>query len=122
EVADFYCLWSTALLETPSTLLVKPRCNCLRGSGRRNPSYCTASAVLIGPDRPIPARLHTARALRYFLNLVPVEFSNVTGIYVATLFVVFQITDFVFFGVYPTPAVLVGGAFIVAGGFTVALG
>jgi hypothetical protein len=55
------------------------------------------------------------------LNLAPVEFAAVTGMYVATLFVVFQIANFVFFGALPTPAVLVGGAFIVTGGLTVAL-
>ena len=55
------------------------------------------------------------------LNLAPVEFAAVTGVYVATLFVVFQIVNFLFFGVLPTPAVLVGGAFIVVGGLTVAL-
>ena len=56
-----------------------------------------------------------------FLNLAPVEFAAVTGMYVATLFVVFQIVNFVFFGVLPTPAILVGGSFIVIGGLTVAL-
>lgn len=55
------------------------------------------------------------------LNLAPVEFAAVTGMYIATLFVVFQIVNFVFFGALPTPAVLVGGAFIVIGGMTVAL-
>jgi small multidrug resistance family-3 protein len=55
------------------------------------------------------------------LNLAPVEFAAVTGIYVATLFVVFQVVNFVFFGTLPTPAVLVGGTFIVIGGLTVAL-
>ena len=55
------------------------------------------------------------------LNLAPVEFAAVTGMYVATLFVIFQITNFAFFGALPTPAVLVGGAFIVIGGLTVAL-
>ena len=55
------------------------------------------------------------------LNLAPVEFAAVTGMYVATLFVVFQIVNFLFFGVLPTPSVLVGGALIVVGGLTVAL-
>lgn len=55
------------------------------------------------------------------LNLAPVEFAAVTGMYVATLFVVFQVVNFAFFGVLPTPAILVGGAFIVIGGLTVAL-
>ena len=53
------------------------------------------------------------------LNLAPVEFAVVTGLYVATLFVVFQITNYIFFRALPTPGVLVGGALIVAGGLTV---
>jgi len=55
------------------------------------------------------------------LNLAPIEFAAVTGLYVATLFVVFQIANFVFFDTLPTPSVLVGGTFIVIGGLTVAL-
>jgi hypothetical protein len=55
------------------------------------------------------------------LNLAPVEFATVTGMYVATLFVVFQIVNFAFFAALPTPSVLVGGAFILIGGLTVAL-
>jgi len=55
------------------------------------------------------------------LNLAPVEFATVTGMYVATLFVVFQIANFVFFGTLPTPSVLVGGTLIVVGGLTIAL-
>jgi len=35
--------------------------------------------------------------------------------------VVFQIVNFAFFAALPTPSVLVGGAFIVIGGLTVAL-
>ncbi|MEO6982544.1 MAG: hypothetical protein ABI072_05455 [Edaphobacter sp.] len=53
------------------------------------------------------------------LNLAPVEFATVTGLYVATLFVVFQITNYVFFHVSPAPEVLGGGALIVAGGLIV---
>src|SRR5689334_11199495 len=48
------------------------------------------------------------------LNLAPVEFATVTGVYVAMLFVVFQITNYVFFGAVPTVAVLLGGTLIVA--------
>jgi drug/metabolite transporter (DMT)-like permease len=55
------------------------------------------------------------------LNLAPVEFAAVTGLYVATLFVVFQITNYIFFRSAPTPAVLVGGALIVAGGLIVSI-
>ena len=49
------------------------------------------------------------------LNLAPVEFSEATGIYIACLFVMFQATNYLFFKTVPTPAVLLGGAFIVAG-------
>ena len=55
------------------------------------------------------------------LNLAPVDFATVTGMYVATLFVVFQIVNYVFFRVIPRPGVLVGGALIVAGGLIVFL-
>ena len=55
------------------------------------------------------------------LNLAPVEFATVTGMYVATLFVVFQIANVVFFSTLPTPGILVGGMFIVTGGLTIAV-
>jgi len=55
------------------------------------------------------------------LNLAPVEFATVTGMYVATLFVVFQIVNYNFFRAAPTSAVLLGGAFIVAGGWIVSV-
>lgn len=53
------------------------------------------------------------------LNLTPVEFATVTGIYVATLFVVFQIANYLFFRAAPTPSVLLGGSVIVTGGLIV---
>ncbi|HXS14102.1 MAG TPA: hypothetical protein VN734_15485 [Acidobacteriaceae bacterium] len=55
------------------------------------------------------------------LNLAPVEFAQVTGIYIATLFVMFQITNFFFFHARPTTPVVVGGSLIVAGGLIVGL-
>ena len=51
-----------------------------------------------------------------FLNLAPLEFSRVVGLYIATLFVVWQIINFAAFRTPPTLPVLVGGALIVAGG------
>ena len=50
-----------------------------------------------------------------FLNLAPIEFATVTGIYLASLFVAFQIVNFLFFRHVPSAGVLVGGTFIVAG-------
>jgi hypothetical protein len=50
-----------------------------------------------------------------FLNLAPVEFATVTGIYLASLFVAFQIVNFIFFRHVPSAGVLVGGTFILTG-------
>src|ERR1700761_1014416 len=55
------------------------------------------------------------------LNLAPVEFAQVTGIYIALLFVVFQVTNYVFFRILPTTQVFVGGTLTVSGGLIVAL-
>ncbi len=55
------------------------------------------------------------------LNLAPVEFAQVTGIYIATLFVVFQIVNYLFFHALPTRSVFTGGSLIVAGGLIVGL-
>ncbi|ADV81469.1 hypothetical protein [Terriglobus saanensis] len=55
------------------------------------------------------------------LNLAPVEFAAVTGMYIATLFVVFQVTNYLFFRATPTLPVLVGGTLIVTGGLIVSL-
>lgn len=54
-----------------------------------------------------------------FLNLAPMEFREVVGLYIATLFIVWQVINFAFFRTLPTVPVLVGGALIVAGGAVV---
>jgi small multidrug resistance family-3 protein len=51
-----------------------------------------------------------------FLNLAPFEFGQVVGLYIATLFVVWQVVNFMFFRTLPTAPMLAGGALIVAGG------
>jgi small multidrug resistance family-3 protein len=50
------------------------------------------------------------------LNLAPLEFGRVIGLYIATLFVVWQAINFVAFRSLPTLSTVVGGAFIIAGG------
>jgi hypothetical protein len=50
-----------------------------------------------------------------FLNLAPIEFATVTGIYLASLFVAFQIVNYLFFRHIPSAGVLLGGSFIIAG-------
>jgi hypothetical protein len=43
-----------------------------------------------------------------FLNLAPLEFGRVVGLYIATLFVVWQVINFVAFRSFPTMPILVG--------------
>lgn len=50
------------------------------------------------------------------LNLAPLEFGRVVGLYIATLFVVWQVINLVFFRSLPTVPTVLGGALIVAGG------
>ncbi len=51
-----------------------------------------------------------------FLNLAPLEFGRVVGLYIATLFVVWQIINYFAFRTLPNLPILVGGALIIAGG------
>jgi small multidrug resistance family-3 protein len=54
-----------------------------------------------------------------FLNLAPLEFGQVVGLYIATLFVVWQVINFVAFRELPTLPVILGGSLIIAGGVLV---
>ncbi len=54
------------------------------------------------------------------LNLAPLEFGRVVGIYVATLFIVWQAINFIAFRTLPSLPVLLGGCLIVVGGAIVA--
>jgi small multidrug resistance family-3 protein len=51
-----------------------------------------------------------------FLNLAPLEFGRVVGIYIATLFMVWQLISFIAFRTLPTMPIVVGGVLVVAGG------
>ena len=53
------------------------------------------------------------------LNLAPVEFREVVGLYLATLFVVWQIGNYIAFKTVPTLPVIIGGILIVTGGLMV---
>jgi small multidrug resistance family-3 protein len=54
-----------------------------------------------------------------FLNLAPVEFGQVVGLYIATLFVVWQVINFAFFRALPTLPVMTGGSLVVSGGLII---
>ncbi|MDE1191933.1 MAG: hypothetical protein PW786_07335 [Arachidicoccus sp.] len=53
------------------------------------------------------------------LNLAPVEFGQVVGLYIATLFVVWQIGNYIAFKSLPTLPVIIGGALVIAGGLII---
>ena len=52
----------------------------------------------------------------FFLNLAPVEFGKVVGLYIATLFVVWQVINFIAFQTVPTLPIIIGGSLVIAGG------
>src|SRR5689334_8311399 len=54
-----------------------------------------------------------------FLNLAPLEFGRVIGLYIATLFVVWQVITYISFKTLPNLPILIGGSLIVAGGLIV---
>ncbi|MFT3907015.1 MAG: hypothetical protein QM718_11970 [Steroidobacteraceae bacterium] len=54
-----------------------------------------------------------------FLNLAPLEFGRIAGLYIAILFVVWQIVNFVAFRSLPSAPILIGGVLIISGGLVV---
>jgi hypothetical protein len=50
------------------------------------------------------------------LNLAPFDFGRVVGLYIATLFVVWQVINFVAFRALPTMPIVIGGSLVIAGG------
>jgi hypothetical protein len=53
------------------------------------------------------------------LNLAPVEFGQVVGLYIATLFVVWQVINYVAFHKVPSLQIILGGALVIAGGLII---
>jgi len=56
------------------------------------------------------------------LNLAPVDFATVTGLYVAAVFIAFQVTSYIFFRQAPTWPILIGGMLIVSGAIVIYAG
>jgi hypothetical protein len=52
----------------------------------------------------------------FSVNLAPVDFGRLAGLYIATLFVVWQIVNFIVFRSLPGLPILAGGALIIIGG------
>jgi small multidrug resistance family-3 protein len=55
----------------------------------------------------------------FSLNLAPLEFGQVVGLYIATLFVVWQVINFAAFRTLPSLPSVVGGVLIIAGGLLI---
>lgn len=55
----------------------------------------------------------------FFLNLAPVEFGKVVGLYIATLFIMWQVVSYITFKSIPTLPVIVGGSLLVTGGLII---
>ena len=55
------------------------------------------------------------------VNLAPLDFGQLVGLYIATLFVIWQLINFVVFRSLPTLPILAGGILIVSGGLIVSL-
>ncbi len=55
----------------------------------------------------------------FSLNSAPVEFKEVVGLYIATLFVVWQVGNYIAFKSLPTLPILIGGTLIIIGGLIV---
>lgn len=53
------------------------------------------------------------------LNVAPVPFGRIVGLYIATLFVVWQIISFLLFRTLPQLPVYLGGALVIAGGLII---
>jgi small multidrug resistance family-3 protein len=51
-----------------------------------------------------------------FLNLTPLDFGRVVGLYIAVLFVVWQLINYIAFRSIPTLPIIIGGTLVVAGG------
>jgi small multidrug resistance family-3 protein len=63
--------------------------------------FCLGAALLFGSGT--------------LLNLAPLEFREVAGLYIATLFVIWQVINFAFFRTLPTVPIMVGGVLIAGG-------
>ena len=97
-------LIAAALLEAGGDALLRKA--LLQSAGiARIVLFAVGAAVLIGYGTVV--------------NLAPLEFGQLIGFYIATLFVMWQLINFFLFGALPTLPILTGGALIVTGGLIV---
>lgn len=99
-------LFCAALLEAGGDALIR--------TGLRSPSHSHAAFFFV-----VGGLVLTFYG--YAVNAPPWDFGRLLGVYVAFFFVVAQLISWLGFGQKPTPAILIGGALIVAGGCVVSL-
>ena len=78
----------------------------------------------VGFNRLMPMILGAILLFGYgfILNLAPLPFERVVGLYIATLFVVWQIVSYITFKSIPNLTILCGGGLIIIGGLVVSCG
>jgi small multidrug resistance family-3 protein len=78
----------------------------------------------VGFNRLMPMILGAILLFGYgfILNLAPLPFERVVGLYIATLFVVWQIVSYITFKSIPYLTILCGGGLIIIGGLVVSFG
>jgi len=78
----------------------------------------------MGFDRVIPMILGAILLFGYgfVLNLAPLPFERVVGLYIATLFIVWQIVSYISFKSIPNLTIICGGGLIIIGGLIVSFG
>ena len=55
----------------------------------------------------------------FSLNLAPVEFRQIVGLYIAILFVVWQIGNYIAFRSLPSLPIIIGGVLVITGGLII---
>jgi small multidrug resistance family-3 protein len=78
----------------------------------------------VGFNRLMPMILGAILLFGYgfILNLAHLPFERVVGLYIATLFVVWQIVSYITFKSIPNLTILCGGGLIIIGGLVVSFG
>lgn len=104
RTAGFLILLVCALLEAGGDALARKGMHAGTMASRVG-LYALAAAVLF--------------AYGWLVNRPPWSFGSLLGIYVVLFFVVAQVLAFTVFGEKPTPALIMGGLLIVAGGVVV---
>ncbi len=104
SIHPFFIILVATILEVSGDAIVR---NCIyKHTGAARIGFALVGAVLLF-------------GYGFFVNLTAVEFGKIAGLYIATLFVVWQVINYISFGSIPSMPVIVGGLMIVAGGLIV---